>query len=261
MGTFAEQDGGQTVSGHTFVFLGGLHRSGTSVLFKCLREHPDFSGFHTTGAPEDEGMFLQTVYPPAYVYGGPGVFGFSAEMHQDETHPDCTREHASKLFREWSPYWDLSCQYLLEKSPPNLTKAPFLQGLFPHSAFIMLSRHPVAVALATRKWSLSSLQSLIEHWLVCYESYRRTESGLRKKMFLSYEEFVAEPGKNLAAIYACLGTKAVDSTLDIRTDINEKYFSRWRALRKSFRERRNIQRIEESYEERVQAFGYSLKDL
>ena len=69
---------------HPFVFLGGLHRSGTTLLFRMLREHPEISGFANNqdanewlGA-EDEGQYLQSVYPPAIFWGGPGKFAFAA---------------------------------------------------------------------------------------------------------------------------------------------------------------------------------------
>ena len=60
--------------GHLLVFVGGLHRSGTTPLARALSAHPDISGFSNTGVPEDEGQHLQDVYPPAYVLGGPGRF-------------------------------------------------------------------------------------------------------------------------------------------------------------------------------------------
>ena len=48
---------------HTYVFVGGLHRSGTSLLARSLEAHPSVSGFRDTGVPEDEGQHLQSVYP------------------------------------------------------------------------------------------------------------------------------------------------------------------------------------------------------
>ena len=54
------------------VFVGGLHRSGTSLVHRCLAGHPRVSGFRDTGVWEDEGQHLQTVYRPAAAHGGPG---------------------------------------------------------------------------------------------------------------------------------------------------------------------------------------------
>lgn len=54
----------QEVAGHTFLFVGGPHRGGTTILWKCLREHPSISGFPDwVGTDYSEGMFLQSVYP------------------------------------------------------------------------------------------------------------------------------------------------------------------------------------------------------
>ena len=73
--------------GKTLVFVGGLHRSGTSLLHRCLAEHPDASGFRGTGVPEDEGQHLQSVYRPARAHGGPGRFGFDPGAHLTEESP------------------------------------------------------------------------------------------------------------------------------------------------------------------------------
>ena len=140
------------MEGHRFVFLAGLHRSGTTLLARLLAAHPQVSGFSGTGAPADEGQHLQRVYPSDHEYGRPGRFGFAPEMHLTESSPLLSEESARTLWEEWSPHWDLSSSMLLEKSPPNLLKTRFLQALFPASSFVVVVRHPIPVSLATARW-------------------------------------------------------------------------------------------------------------
>ena len=142
------------MAGYRFIFLGGLHRSGTTPLFYLLRDHPSVSGFRfSQGAEkEHEGQFHQTVYPTTYKTGGPGCFCLNDEAYFDEKSRLVNRANAERLFSEWSTHWDLSKAYLLEKSPPNLIRTRFLQRLFPNAYFVMIVRHPVAVSLATMKW-------------------------------------------------------------------------------------------------------------
>ena len=83
---------------HQFVFIGGLHRSGTSLLHRCLRSHPDFSGFLDLGVPEDEGQFVQSVYPRKY--GGPGLFAFHPAAHITESSPLVTDDNRRRLYEE-----------------------------------------------------------------------------------------------------------------------------------------------------------------
>jgi hypothetical protein len=91
---------------HKFVFICGLHRSGTSILHDMLRRHPEVSGFSGTGVPKDEGQHLQSVFPSARYYGGPGRFGFHPEAHMTEDHPLMTASFQAQLLSEWEPYWD-----------------------------------------------------------------------------------------------------------------------------------------------------------
>jgi hypothetical protein len=243
------------------VFVGGLHRSGTSILFQCLREHPDISGFRDTGSPEDEGQHLQSVYPTAMSHGGPGRFGFQAGAHLTETSALVSEANRHKLFDEWKRYWSLDRSHLLEKSPPNLIQATFLQALFPDSFFIMLLRHPVAVSYATQKWSRTPMHSLLRHWLACHELLEEDRVRLSNVLVLKYETFVREPAATLARVYAFLGLAGHSAPLDVSPNVNRKYFERWRRNRERLLARPYTQYLLRSFEPRVARFGYSLEDL
>src|SRR5271170_7939594 len=108
------------VNDHTFIFVTGLHRSGTSPLHRCLSAHPSVSGFANTGIFEDEGQHLQTILPNGLEFGGPGRFGFHPDAHMTESHPLATPRTGERVFEQWKNHWDLSKPYLVEKSPPTL---------------------------------------------------------------------------------------------------------------------------------------------
>ena len=261
---------------HKFIFVCGLHRSGTSILHRCLSEHPSVSGFTDTGAWEDEGQHLQSLYPPAKFYGGPGVFAFNKDAHLTETSPLICEENRNKLFSEWRKYWDLEKPFLLEKSPPNLVGSRFLQKMFPKSYFIMVMRHPVAVSYATHKFvggsgRGSSTYSLINHWLRCHEIFYEDNHYLNNTMVLKYEDFVSNHGSCLERIYSWLGLDNHLSNLEVRSNINERYFDKWKNCQFKFsrfekytgkllsRYYRDL--LIKKYEKRVYGFGYSLCDL
>jgi hypothetical protein len=251
---------------HRFVFVGGLHRSGTTLLARCLAEHPEVSGFSGTRAPEDEGQHLQNVYQPGRAYGGPGRFGFDPEAHLTENSALVSDASRTRLLEQWGKYWDASRPVLLEKSPPNLIRSRFLQALFPDSRMVMILRHPIAVAAATRRfgrkrrtWRRMSYSSLVEHWLHCHELMLEDAGSIDHMLVMRYEEFVSSPDERLADVYRFLGLEPRPSGLHVRTDINDSYFRRWSLARHNPGTGSDIEKAMETLEERVARFGYSLR--
>jgi len=239
---------------HTFVFVGGLHRSGTTLLASCLAAHPAASGFADTGAIEDEGQFLQSVYPIARQYGGPGRFGYAPAMHLTENSPLVTETNRQRLWAEWSKFWDYRRPILIEKSPPNLLKARFLQAMFPDARFIMVLRHPIANAFATQKWSGTRLHDLIKHWLVCNEIMLTDMRHLRRVTLLRYEDLIANGDAELSRLHAFVGLEPQLHDLKPREGLNDNYFDRWDSTFSPYR-KLMIWR----FEKRVNHFGYSLR--
>ncbi|NBU73232.1 MAG: sulfotransferase, partial [Bacteroidetes bacterium] len=217
-----------------FIFLAGHHRSGTSLLHEIIREHPLVSGFSQTGVPEDEGQHLQSVYKPAKLFGGPGRYIFDRSSHMNEWHPLATDESANAILAQWQKYYDPECPFYVEKSPPNLIRSRFLQRLFPGSSFIVILRHPVAVALATQKWSKTSIQSLVEHTLRGYEIFTRDMPLLGSVYVIRYGDFVRSPQTEVDKIFDFLSLSSIAVKHEVRSSVNDEYFALWRNHRKGF---------------------------
>ncbi len=263
---------------YRLVFIGGLHRSGTSPLHRCLQTHPDISCFENTGVPEDEGQHLQSVYPTAAEFGGAGRFGFVPDAHMTEDSELVTADRREKLFFEWSRYWDPSKSVLVEKSPPNIIRSRFLQALFPNSRFIFIIRHPIPTALTTMRRARTSLTSGIEHWIQCHELLINDLKILNRYFLLRYEDFVDDPDSYMEDIAKFIGLDATIKAKNIEKHINDKYFDQWEKHKTppsrakviferarnifprhtiSIRSDREIEDIERRFETSINRFGYS----
>lgn len=245
----------------TYLFLCGLHRSGTSLLFQLLRDHPEISGFQNTGVPEDEGQHLQSVFPVAKSFGGPGIFGFSSDAYLDNQSKLISPENKSRLLSEWGRYWDMEKKYLLEKSPPNLIRTLFFQEMFENTIFIAIIRHPLATSYATQKWSKTSIEDLIRHWLLCHDRFMEDAKKLKKVMVIRYEKFVDNPTEVMSKMYRLVGIEPSPITKEVKSNINEKYFSNWFKYERNIFTRWKANKIYAAYERRVENYGYSLRNV
>jgi hypothetical protein len=263
------------VGDYTFVFVCGLQRSGTTMLYRSLDEHPDVSALSGTARPGNEGQHNQSVYPGDEYHSKGGRFAFRPAARLTETSALVTEANRRKLFEEWARYWDLSKPCLLEKSPPNLIRMRFLQAMFPSSCFIVLLRHPIPVTLATERWGGDRTHSLVEHWLRAHELFLEDIPHIRRLHTVRYEELVADPDVTMEKAFAFLGLQdpnpgrpraegvnadnfAADRTL--RSGVNDKYFEDWQRRRRSLAQRLYLDAVAWRYERRVRVFGYSLRE-
>lgn len=215
---------------HQLVFVGGMHRSGTTLIADILGDLPGGSGLRGTGVPMDEGQHLQRVYVGAR--GRMDRWAFAPEAHLTEAHarPGAARE----LWDAWSPYWDLGARHLVEKSPPNLTKMRYLQALFPGARFIAVTRHPVVQALAIRKWAGPrtgrygiGLPRLVEHWVHAHEVFADDAAHVTDLLVVRYEHLTRDPRAELARVAGFLGLDPIGpDAVDVRR--SDAYERAWR---------------------------------
>ena len=179
------------------------------MVARCLAADPEASGFHGTGVPEDEGQHLQSVMPAAWRLGGPGRFAWHPDAHLTEDSPLARPDACDRLWSAWAPHWDLGMRVLVEKSPPNLLRTRLLQRLFPGAAFVLVVRHPLAVAHATRRWCPDATRSLLAHWFHAHTLLAADLPHVDRVAIVRYEDLVADPAAALAPAAALLGLAAV----------------------------------------------------
>jgi len=246
------------------VFLGGLHRSGTSLAFRLLRAHPLVSGFSGTGVSEDEGQHLQSVYPAARAFGGEGRFGFHRGAHLVELTPAEAQVEAGALFAQWSPYWDLRRPVLIEKSPPNLIRLRYLQSLFPHAHFVVITRHPLEVALAQRKRTRRQpLWSLLRHWFACYDTFSADAPRITRLLVLRYEDLLTAPQQTLDRLLGFVGLPPAPEAAagEVSTEPSGRYRAEWEHLVSRPWYRPYGELLVRRFEADAHRYGYSMREL
>ena len=241
-----------------YVFVCGLHRSGTSLLARNIARLENCTGFENTSALEDEGQYLQNVYPTDVELGGTGRFGFNPHAHLTENSALLTPDNMCKLRNDWHSHWDNEKSICVEKTPGNLIMTRFLQAVFPNAYFIVIRRHPIAVSMATQKWSLTSLHSLFDHWLRCHDLFVHDKQYLKRVYELTYEDYIENPQKHHNQIADFIDTRVSDQMEPVSPAHNRKYLEHWLNLLSSSPWKTYYLYIGSTYEPEFAKYNYFL---
>jgi hypothetical protein len=242
-----------------YVFVCGLHRSGTTHIAQSIGRLRSCTSFEGTGVVMDEGQFLQDVYPPDDVYGGGGRFGLASKAHLTERSPLLTQKNITRLRQSWETHWDQNKTIRIEKTPGNLLMTRFLQAAFENAYFVVIRRHPVPVSLATQKWTRDPVHRLFEHWLRCYMIFDEDKHHLNHLYELRYEDYMNDPAGELSAIAEMLGTVCPPISKGGRADLyNKKYLDRWAYMLQRSCSRTYYRHVAKAYEGRFAPHGYSI---
>lgn len=187
------------------MFVGGLHRSGTSLVARCLEAHEQVRGLSHAPVPEGEGVYLQGAIPHLPGHGVPGAFAEDPSQHHVEGGAFDRLEVRDRLRSDWEPWFAPGGLWRVEKSPVNLMRARLYQQLFPASQFVFVVRHPLAVARATAKWSDRGEAALLRHWEAAHRRLADDVEHLHAWIVVRLEDLAADPRAELARLFAFLG--------------------------------------------------------
>ncbi len=246
----------------SYIFISGLHRSGTTFLAELISKNENVSSFKNTGFPMDEGQFVQNLISTDERLIASGRFAFNPDTHLTEESPLLAKREV--LINDWNKYWDQSKQFFLEKSPPNLVRTRFLQEVFPNSKFITIIRHPIAVSYATKKWTNDFfLEKLLKHWIIAHEIYLEDRKYLNNDLLIYYEDFIHSQDQTISEISDFLDIEIIND-YEFKNQ-NEFYFDLWNLKSYSGLKRMGKwlekQYLIKKYEKRISKFGYSLLNL
>ena len=209
-----------------YVFVGGLHRSGTTLLADCLEGHPDVRGLPHGIAPEGEGVFLQGGIPHDALSGVPGEWADDPAAHLTEGCLYDRIDVRDRMRADWDGWYPSGGTWRVEKSPVNLLRARLYQQLFPASQFVFVVRHPVAVARATAKWSNRDEATLLRHWQSAHRILAGDLPHLHNWLVIRFEDLIGRPEAELARAFAFLRLDPVPVPRPIASEANAAYLAK-----------------------------------
>lgn len=253
-----------------------------------------------------EGIFLQNVYPKMgldhkyhllkiwkhWALGklgmsegmqeGIGRYAWHPDHHMTEDHPLVNEIARARLWGNWHWLWDTSQPVLMEKSPSNMIISRFMHALWGKglpkdsspARFIFMTRHPLAVALATKRAGPHTVRDLtiydlVEHWLHAEETMTKDIEMLPKGHWLTLklETFTDHPAETLRVLYKFLEVPDDADAIHeaeklVELEPNTIYEESWcrlvRTDRSAYGEHR---RMIKHLGDRIKVQGYDLDDF
>jgi hypothetical protein len=187
------------VAPQKWLFVVGCYNSGTELLMNLLGVHPAIAALPV------EGQFLTRQFTPDYSLGLPRMWVLREDLFrltEADRGPDVVR-----LKKDWLMRLDRRRSVFLEKSPPNAARTRWLQQNFENAHFLAIVRNGYAVAEGIRR--KAEPRHLPEGWPLdlCARQWARSNevlledaAHLRKVQWLRYEDFVRDPGTEVARI-------------------------------------------------------------
>ncbi|WJW76275.1 sulfotransferase [Thiohalobacter sp. IOR34] len=227
------------------VFILGLNKSGTSLLYLILSRHPSLSAIRSFKPPKGnlhkrkamlfmenygigEGQQIPGIPEKMGLKSGPGRWALPRfQLEYRLTEEDVEEGDAIMLANAYSGAMVDSSRRLLEKSPPNILRCRYLQALFPDATFLAIVRNPHAnvAANAKKRSNWGGVREQAEHWNQAYSFLLEDMSSLNSFMLIKYEDLVCNTEKVLGDVFTQCDLECDLGIIDrseIKSDVNDK---------------------------------------
>lgn len=204
---------GRDLAPKKWVFIVGCYNSGTTLLTSILGQHSDISILPF------EGTNLTDRLPRPEQFGWNRMWCRCLER-MDPVSTSDGEKIAKRIRSQWAfSYKDRPV--LLEKSPANTARMPFLNRHFEPSYFIYIIRNGYAVAEGLRRRSRPErfgqkkfgakypIKLCAEQWAVTDRVMERDKAALEHLLPVRYEDLVEKPENTLKTITDFIGISQI----------------------------------------------------
>lgn len=180
------------VDPYFWLFVLGVNNSGTTLLVRLLEAHPLIRTLRR------EGQYLTRSLPHPRDFGIRRLWATRLEQFRmTEDSPD---EPALRTRYDWSLYYPRRPGILLEKSPTNTVRAPWLQKHFRPCRFLAIIRDPYAVCEGVRRREGHSIEDAATHWARANSCLLEDGPRLQHYLLIRYEDLCTDPQSELKRI-------------------------------------------------------------
>ena len=236
------------------IIITGLHRSCTSILFKTIGKSEIVSKHSNTNLPEDESVWLQNIYPKTDEISGLTDFCFVNKYRLDENSDFIL--YKNRILHQWSHFWDLGKDILVQKSPSHIIHSKFINELLPDSYWILINRHPIYYYYSLKSWDNNyQLERSLDHWLEAHRIFYEDTTNFKNILVIKSEDLIVSPDVEFKKINKLLGIDlGIHDFSNINKNINIKYKNKWDSFK-------NKDYIINKYESKINKYDYSFHKM
>jgi hypothetical protein len=191
------------------LFAFGAQRSGTWWLQRILTAHPRVSA-----VPSETDLFTDGIRPllERFHHGARSSPSPNMLYVDRELLLDAARDFCDSVF---APWLEQSSTYLSERSPRHSEAVDLMAAVYPDARFVQIIRdgRDVARSLVARDWGPASVGEAAVIWRDAVASARAAAPPERYRE-VRYEELLADPPGQIAALYRWLELPVDDSVVE-----------------------------------------------